>query len=374
MPKRFIKGGAGGFSAMSLVWFALVMSCVVTMPSCLPASQEGDTVGNEPQEDVSFNSYIWISPEELSTLPMSGKAWDNLLEYAHKSTVAPDLSNQNDMVNVCVLAKALVFARTGEAHYRDEVVATCMAAIGTEDGGRTLALGRELIAYVLAADLVRMPQSENEIFEKWLRACLTKRLSGRTLVSTHEDRPNNWGTHAGASRVAVAAYLRDAQELERCARVLRGYLGKRDRYTGFKYGDLSWQADPKHPVGINPKGSKKGAFSIDGVIPDDQRRGGSFSWPPPKENYVYEALQGVLSQAVILDRAGYDVWSWGDKAILRSYDWLHSEAGFPAEGDDAWQSSIINYYYGRDFPVVIPSKPGKGVGFADWTHAGVRSH
>lgn len=370
MTNSLKRGGVGSLCAVALLRSVLVISGVVMMPSCLPASQEEDK--NEPPAEVSFSSYIWISPEELSSLAMSGKAWDNLLEYAHKPTVAPDLSNQNDMINVCVLAKAFVFARTRESRYRSEVVAACMAAIGTEDGGRTLALGRELIAYVLAADLVRMPESENQIFKKWLRECLTKRLSGRTLVSTHEDRPNNWGCHAGASRAAVAAYLRDAPELDRCARVLRGYLGERDSYAGFKYGELSWQADPKHPVGINPKGAKKGALSIDGVIPDDQRRGGAFSWPPSKENYVYEALQGVLAQAVILDRAGYDVWSWGDKAILRSYEWLHNVAAFPAEGDDAWQPYIINYYYGSSFPAPASSKPGKGVGFTDWTHVNGR--
>ena len=31
-----------------------------------------------------------------------------------------------------------------------------------------------------------------------------------TLVSTHENRPNNWGTHAGAARAAVARYLGDS--------------------------------------------------------------------------------------------------------------------------------------------------------------------
>ena len=57
--------------------------------------------------------------------------------------------------------------------------------------------------------------------------------------------------------------------------------------------------------------------SIDGVLPDDQRRGGPFEWPPPRENYVYEALQGATVQAALLSRAGYDAWDWGDQALLR---------------------------------------------------------
>ena len=43
----------------------------------------------------------------------------------------------------------------------------------------------------------------------------------------------------------------------------------------------------------------------DGVLPDDQRRSGGFVWPPTKENYVWEALQGAIAQAVILHRAGF---------------------------------------------------------------------
>jgi len=61
----------------------------------------------------------------------------------------------------------------------------------------------------------------------------------------------------------------------------------------------------------------KDGHRIDGVLPDDQRRGGSFGWPAPRENYVWEALQGALAQAVILHRAGYDVWNWEDRALLR---------------------------------------------------------
>jgi hypothetical protein len=169
-----------------------------------------------------------------------------------------------------------------------------MAAIGTEVGGRTLALGRNLIGYVLAADLVGLPATEDARFRTWLQTCLTETLDGKTLKSCHEERPNNWGTHAGASRVAAALYLGDTAQVERCAQVFKGWLGDRASYAGFDYGDLSWQADPSKPVGINPRGAMIQGHSVDGVLPDDQRRAGGFTWPPPKENYVWEAMQGVL--------------------------------------------------------------------------------
>lgn len=313
---------------------------------------------------------IWMDPAVVSSLPASGPAWDKLLRAANESIGVPDLSNQDDSTNVAVMAKALMYARTGDERYRTEVVDACMAAIGTEEGGRTLALGRELAAYVIAADLVGLPPDKDTLFRDWLRQTLTKDLSGRTLRSTHEDRPNNWGTHAGASRLAVAVYLGDERELENAARVFAGYLGDRSAHAGFDYGDdLTWQADSARPVGINPRGAEKSGFSIDGVLPDDQRRGGSFGWPPPKENYVYEGLQGALAQAVILYRAGYkDVWTWSDSALLRAFEWLHEVADFPADGDDTWQPHIVNYFYGTNFPAPVPARHGKNVGWTDWTH------
>jgi hypothetical protein len=108
--------------------------------------------------------------------------------------------------------------------------------------------------------------------------------------------------------------------------------------------------------------------SIDGVLPDDQRRGGGFTWLPPKENYAYEGLQGLLLQAIILQRAGYDVFDWQDKAILRAFRWLHEEADFPAEGDDTWQPHVVNYFYGTTFPAPTPARPGKNFGWTDWVY------
>jgi hypothetical protein len=270
---------------------------------------------------------------------------------------------------VNTLAKALVYARTGDERYRTEVINLVMAAIDTELGGRTLALGRNLVSYVIAAELVSLPADKDQDFRNWLRRTLTEELDGRTLQSTHELRPNNWGTHAGASRAAVARYLGDVAELDRSARVFKGYLGDRASYANFSFGDLDWQCDPATPVGINRKGCTKEGHSIDGVLPDDQRRSGGFTWPPPKENYVYEGLQGAIVQAIILRRAGYDTLNWENRALLRAYEWLRDEALFPAEGDDTWQLPLVDHFYGEFFWDGSTVRLGKNIGWTDWTHA-----
>jgi hypothetical protein len=314
---------------------------------------------------------VWTSAEELATRPTSGPAWEALVAASRQDTSAPNLSNQDDPTNVRVLAAALVFARTGGSALRDKVIAACTKAVGTESGARALALARELPAYVIAADLVGYREPR---FVTWVAGVRHAPMTGgpASLIASHEERPNNWGTHAAAARAACAAYLGDQAELERCARVFRGWLGDRDAYSAFSYGDPAWQADASKPVGINPKGTTKSGHSIDGVLADDQRRAGGFVWPPPKENYVWEALQGAVVCAEILTRAGcagYLAFEYQDRALLRAVTRLHTEAQFPASGDDTFLPHIINRRYGTKFPAPIPSTPGKNCGFTCFTHA-----
>jgi hypothetical protein len=245
-----------------------------------------------------------------------------------------------------------------------------MSAIGTERGGRTLALGRNLVSYVIAADLIDLKRYDAGIdqqFRSWLAAVRTETLDGKMLISTHELRPNNWGTHAGASRVAADRYLGDMADLAKAAQVFQGWLGDRSAYAGFSYGDTSWQADPGKPVGINPSGAIRNGQSIDGVLPDDQRRAGGFTWPPQKENYVWEGLQGAVVQAELLQRAGYDAWNWSDRALLRAVLWETTVARFPAQGDDTWQIWLLNHAYGTALPT-SPANTGKNMGFTDWMY------
>lgn len=311
---------------------------------------------------------IWISPAQVMALPASGPAWEALLAQSQEP-IAPNLADQNDPSNVRVLARALVALRTGSVQAREEVLHALVQVRGTEAGASALAVSRELMAYVVAAQLIGLDGVQRERFEAWLRTVRDRKFQGRTLRSAHEDRPNNWGTHAGASRLAVAIYLDDREEIDRAAWVFRGWTGDAQGWRNFKFGERWWQPrDGVRNFGINPVGALVGSHPIGGVLPDDQRRGGLFRWPPPKENYVYEALQGAVAQAVMLERLGLPAWEWGDRALLRSFQWLHDHADYPAAGDDTWLPHVINRAYGTSFPAPIPAQTGKASGFTDWTH------
>lgn len=337
------------------------------VPKVIPGPEEPP-----PPTPTPVGAGIWISRAEIERLPMSGDAWAAVLNTANSGAVTPDLSNQDSPGNVTVLAQALVAVRTGKAEYRDKVLSAIQSLINnqSENGGRTLALGRELAAFVVAADLINLEPAMKQVFSVRLRELRDKKLDGMTLIECHEKRPNNWGTHAGASRAAVAAYLGDKAELDRCAFVFRGWLGDLSAYRGFKPGDLSWQCNPATPVGINPVGCVKSGHNIDGALPDDMRRGGAFKMPPSPTGYAWGAMSGVVAQAEFLHRAGYPAYEWASRAIFRAAEFLR-RIGWQAQGDDAWAVALINARYGTNYPV-NGQAPGKNMGWTTWTHgAGV---
>jgi hypothetical protein len=325
---------------------------------------------------------IWVSPTELQQLPMKGPAWDALKNTADRRLKRAKIRNQNTDHDVRVLAAALVYARTGQQGYRNKAAAGIMAAIGTERKGRTLALARALLPYVLAADLIDLKHFDRgkaRVFARWLRDVRREKLepaANPTLVDTHELRPNNWGTLAGASRIAADAYLGDRRDLARAAAVFKGWLGDRAVYKGFVYNpDKSWQADAATPVGINPAGTTKDGRSVDGALPEEMRRGCGLQFPPCPTGYAWEALQGAVMQAELLYRRGYDSWSWEHKAVLRAARFLYGlQARYPEaqewapHGDDSWIPWIINARFRSHLSADTPSRPGKGMGFTDWVY------
>lgn len=323
-------------------------------------------------------SGIWISQAEILALPTSGAAWNDMKTNADANAGAPTVCDGTSNNNVLVLAKALVYARTGVEGYRTAVRQDVMGIIGTEDGAtcESLALGRELAAYVISADLVGLSATEDVTFRAWLTGVRTYVLAGdsRSLVQCHEERANNWGTMCGASRAAASAYLGDRTDLDRAATVFKGYLGDRATYAGFSFGsDLSWHLDPNNPRGVNPLGAVKQGTNIDGVLPDDMRRGGSFTTGCPiLTNYPWGALQGIVTQAELLFRQGYDAWNWENQAERRAVQYLFDLdarcGGWAADGDDLFIAWVINHVYGTSFPAVSPAGYGKVMAWTDWTH------
>ena len=359
----YVSAGATGNATISASSEGQSGSASITVSAAPPPPP--------PPPPPGSSTGIWSSAAELALLPTSGSAWDNVKRAADSDLSGGELGVRDEH-NVNTMAAGLVALRLNSDTYRAKVRESLRGVMGNPIySGDPLANLRRLGTYAIAADLASIRTFDpafDQQFRTWLDAARKDNMDGENVAEYHERRPNNWGTHAGISRIASALYLGDRAEVERAAFVFRGWLGDRTAYTGFSYGDDWWQADPSKPVGINPVGATKEGHNIDGVLPEEMRRAGAFTWPPPKENYVYTGLEGALGTAILLSRQGYDVWNWSDRALLRAFVWLHNQASYPAQDNDGWHPVIINKIYGTTFPVPSTITPGKNIGWAEWTH------
>jgi hypothetical protein len=299
---------------------------------------------------------------------MSGPAWDAVQAAADIDFSEPVIANNNSNDDVNCLAAAIVYARTGNELYKDKVIDALEYNIARGnpgfDSNGILTWCRNTGAYALAADLAGYRTTE---LETWLRDMVETYRDpsnhNNTIEEIYYRRPNNWGTMAFGTLCAVYGYLEDSLKLVSVRDYwIRMVTGPN---PGVTYGDdKSWHVDPGNLRLINPKGSVKNGLNIDGIMPDDMRRNGVFSNPPPiaVTDYHWEVLQGVITGARLLERYHPDlsIWEIEDKAILRAVtilevDWrrdFNSEGSdWAATGDDAWMLPFIDDVYGTDFTV-----------------------
>jgi hypothetical protein len=335
---------------------------ITAAPSATPSATAAPTASPTTTPPPSPTTDGFIGPE-VAHLPTSGTAWNALKAAADANAGTPDITcNQDNRSHPgTTLAAALVYARTGIESYRTKAIALIEAAYPTARscGNAVLSLGRQLSAYVLAADYVgyRAPA-----FVAWLSDIRTRNLGGHgrwfILKGTADDSPNNWGTFAQASLVAADAYLGDAAALEKDWLRFRGFTGDRSAFT-FPYpsdGDASWECVAQSqwtPVAICPGNPR------DGAISEDAERSGAY--PKISLTYVQEGMQGLGLVAEILTGDGYDAWPR-----------LQRVSGF-ATGQGVWNASAVGrhvpWLWNERLDAGAPTQPaafGRGFGFTDW--------
>jgi len=114
--------------------------------------------------EASVGGRMIASPAELAVLPTTGTAWTSMKAIADGSLGSADLTDQDNRHSVKTLGVALVANRLDSDSYRAKAKAAILSAIGTERVGADnsiLSLGRQLGAYVLAADLIGMSGAED---------------------------------------------------------------------------------------------------------------------------------------------------------------------------------------------------------------------
>ena len=91
--------------------------------------------------------------------------------------------------------------------------------------------------------------------------------------------------------------------------------------------------------------------NVDGIVPDDMRRGGNCQGNPVSTGYPWEGLQGLLVGARILERAGMPIWNTSDQAFCRASSMLQETlgGGWRASGDDEWQIPFWDKTCGKNW-------------------------
>jgi len=354
----------------------------------------------EEQTDArspAASSGIWISAEEIARLPTSGAAWDRIRSQAAADFGPANISDMSSKHDTHTFAAALVCVRTSE--YCSKAVQGVLDAIGTEEEGRWLEVGRNLGGYVIAADLLGLRadgnvSSRGTRVENWIRSWLTRELPDNVTREMRPFGPFHSGSNAAAQEgfafSAVAAYLDDETALLRAWDAFRTFVCDQDApdYEGIDLNrgiQAGWAHDDRQACAVNPRGTVKqvpltkpgggGTYRIDGAIINDQRRGGDFQWEPGFTPYPWTGLAGLVPAAVVLQRAGHPAFSIADRAVLRTLEYLwvlREETGDGRWFDGSRGSEIIqlaNHYYGTAYPTRKPVSVGHTMGFTDWTHA-----
>ncbi len=376
MPDETAKAKRSRRRALSVVLAIAIPALLVAFAPALAADDD----------------YLLMPRAELLSLPTSGSAWDSLRKVADSPWGTPDLCDRNLKHGTKALGGALVYARTGVDGYSTKTRDAIMSAIGTERADCSiLSIARQLGSYGLAADFIKLGGSDDEQFRRWLSAMRTRTFSEhprwQTLVGTHRDSANNFGAFAGASRIAASLYLGDGDDVAQAAAVLRGFLGDRDAWAGFRgqgrtNGSLEdtvrvWACDGSAEafVPINPDCTKLGV-SVDGAIVNDVSRDDlGLTWPVGRTGigYTLESLQGLVLQAELLYRNGYaGAWNWSD-AALRRVARLVTRNGL--DGGGTWNLSSVNYHvpwilnfrYGKSLPTRSAGY-GRTFGYTDWLY------
>ena len=181
---------------------------------------------------------------------------------------------------------ALAYSVTGDAKYakksRDYIMAWVNTTKSTSNTcpnsgscQTSLIISRTAPGFVFAANLIKpsgaLSAADDTAFRSWLRT---------VILPTASVRTNNWGDAGTFLRVAVTDYLGDA--------------------AGFSAAIAKWK-------------SMADLIAADGHIPEETRRGSSGL------NYTQDALDYKVGAAVIAQRRGVDLWSYGRFKLAVDY-------------------------------------------------------
>jgi hypothetical protein len=335
---------------------------------------------------------MFIKTAELMAKPTSGAGWTFIKAKADGAWGSVQLYDQNLLTQSYVLAGALVYARTGDATYRDKVVAAIKQVPGTETGGTTqlLALARTLYGYVVSAEMVGMDYNtvcnNGETWLQFLQRIRTTVIPGNsrwvTLEGTSADTCSNWGNYALGSHLAVSYALNDTGAIQRDVGIFKRVLGDISSpaspfhaTAGYSYNSngATWDMTPTLLRGINPSSTTD---NRDGAIIEDALRGSKSPSNPccmvdsAAVSYQEESLDGILSTAQLLRAHDVDLTTFENSAMKRAFAFYIGHGGPSTFSVSRYLPYAINYLYGTTYPTQTEDRPYRHMGYGSWLFTG----
>ena len=173
---------------------------------------------------------------------------------------------------------------------------------------------------MLAADIVGL-KARDPALDSQFRAKLAKWLDAPTssgpdsLRICSNLRPNNWGTHCTASRIAIDLYLGTAPTSTKRPTSSRGWMGDRAAYSGFDLWRTVVAGGSVCAGRRQPEEQHNQRLQRRGLQPEKMRRAVRSSGRQSDRLRVGRK-PGALASTWMLMRAGY-ADQWSDRAECR---------------------------------------------------------
>ena len=119
-------------------------------------------------------------------------------------------------------------------------------------------------------------------------------------------------------------------------------------------------------MAIDPAGCVKNGVAIDGALPDEMRRGGTFQWPPIATDYAWEGLQGAMLQADLLSRGRLSGVEHGRTGPAPGRQLPVRQGALVGRGRRRVAALARRRPLRDDVSRGGPGQPGKNYGWTDW--------
>lgn len=300
----------------------------------------------------------------MAGLSTTSSAYAAVKANADASGGTPDITCDQDERQhpATTLAAAMVYARNPTlTSYRTKAISMIEAARATAAscGNAILSLGRQLGAYILAADYVGYRDAG---FVSWVSSVRGQNFGGHTrwytLARTAANTSNNWGTFALASLTIADAYLRSSGDLTRDYGLWVDYGDGTDSFQNTGDHQVIWEC----PAGFEINPASCTDTRKEGAAVEDASR----STFPTLENYPAEAAQGYVVTAEVLFKAGFsDAWTVNTKQVCRNAKWRERGSNLNWSSADRYVNWMVNKRCGFSQPTIAAGY-GRVFGYTDW--------